>query len=208
MERYGVRLEFVEELLGTASADPELYEKFILSKRPPSDDEDELGALPEVEEEIQANTTVFRRDSEGRPILYDYQVKGFFKDACGCLRRVTGTHSNKLKAYRKEIDGLILVAPRQIPIELPAGAELGICERPLRAQTAQGERIALARSETAPAGSLISFEVKLLKPGLLPALGEWLEYGELRGLGQWRNSGAGRFRVAQFEQAKPEAVVA
>ena len=23
---------------------------------------------------------------------------------------------------------------------------------------------------------------------------EWLDYGQLRGLGQWRNSGKGRFR--------------
>ena len=34
--------------------------------------------------------TVFPRTEDGRPFLYDYQIKGFFKDACGCLSRVAG----------------------------------------------------------------------------------------------------------------------
>jgi hypothetical protein len=35
---------------------------------------------------------------------------------------------------------------------------------------------------------------------------EWLEYGELRGLGQWRNSGKGRF-TAEVSKPKPKTVV-
>jgi hypothetical protein len=70
----------------------------------------------------------------------------------------------------------------------------------LRAQTAQGERIALAHSETAPAGTIIEFEVKWYdlkgeKGNIAECLDEWLEYGALRGFGAWRNSGKGRFRV-------------
>ena len=50
------------------------------------------------------------------------------------------------------IDGLIFIAPRQIPIKFDG--EMGICQRPLRAQTAQGERVALASSESIPASSM------------------------------------------------------
>jgi len=99
--------------------------------------------------------TIFPRDAEGRPILYDYQVKGFFKDACGMLGRIGGktetgkkravNESGKLTAYKKIIDGLIFVSPRQIP--LPILGEMNECQPPLRAQTAQGERVSLANSE-------------------------------------------------------------
>ena len=57
----------------------------------------------------------------------------------------------------------------------------------------QGERVSLANSEEIPAGSSITFEIKLLDPSLESVVIEWLDYGALRGLGQWRNSGKGRF---------------
>ena len=42
--------------------------------------------------------------------------------------------------------------------------------------------------------------VRLLTPDVHKAvLQEWLNYGRLRGLGQWRNSGKGRYT---FEQLK------
>ena len=67
------------------------------------------------------------------------------------------------------------------------------CQRPLRAQTAQGERVSLANSEEIPAGSSCQFEVLCMDDSHEAAVMEWLEYGRLRGLGQWRNSGKGRF---------------
>ena len=96
-----------------------------------------------------------------------------------------------MKAYKKIIDGLIFVGPREIPIMFDG--DVGLIQRPLRAQTAQGERVALAMSETVPAGATMEFEVKVLDRKLLPAVREWLDYGELRGLGQWRNAGHGAF---------------
>ena len=107
------------------------------------------------------------------------------------MKRVASTESAKIKAYKKEIDGLIFVGPRAIHINL-SGA-LGSCQRPLRAQTAQGERVSLANSETIPVGSSIEFEVKMLLDSHEKAVREWLDYGALRGMGQWRNSGKGRF---------------
>lgn len=189
---YKVTISLLEELLGTAPNNPDIYKEFIESKRAPSEDS-ETATLPAVDDELAKSTTVFHRDADGKPFMYDYQIKGFFKDACSSLKRVPSSRSAKLKAYKKEIDGLIFVNPRQIPLLLPAGGVVGICQRPLRAQTAQGERISLARSETVPAGTTLQVELTLLNDALIDVVEEWLDYGKLRGLGQWRNSGKGRF---------------
>lgn len=127
-------------------------------------------------------------------ILSVTTCKGFFKDACSALSRVADTRSSKLKAYKKVIDGLIFPQPRKILFELPKDDTIGNCQRPLRAQTAQGERIALANSETVPAGTSITFEINMLdEKSHRPLVVEWLNYGALKGFGQWRNSGKGRF---------------
>ena len=117
------------------------------------------------------------------------------------LRRAPGTGSKKLTAYRKVIDGLVFAEPRKIMLVLPDGEKLGVCERPLRAQTAQGERVALARSDTCPPGTVIEFDLLILGGVKEALLREWLDYGRLRGLGQWRNSGKGRF-LHQLEKAE------
>ena len=200
------RLTFQEGLLGTSPNDEDVYRNFIASKAPDAKPiEDEIAAVG-VDEVAEKGMTVFGRDADGNPILFDYQIKGFFKDSCGMLSRLTEkdekgkktvkNESGKITAYKKEIDGLIFVEPRQIPIHL--NGELGICQRPLRAQTAQGERVALAMSEEAPAGSYIEFSVTCLKDSLAKAVREWIEYGVLRGIGQWRNSGKGRFTFQEI----------
>lgn len=187
------RIIFTEQVLGTASADPDVHSRFIASNAPDAPSrEEEIEALG-VEEVERKEMTVFPRDEEGDPIVWDYQIKGFFKDSCGVLRKVTDSKCSKIKAYKKEIDGLIFPKPRKIKIHLPEGGEIGNCQRPLRAQTAQGERIALANSEAIPAGSWCDVEILILKDDLEGMVRECLDYGELKGLGQWRNSGAGRF---------------
>src|SRR3990167_2671062 len=187
-----VRVTFTESLLGTASADPEIHREFIASKSPNAETiEQEVEAVG-VDGVVAKSMTVFPRE-DGKPFVYDYQIKGFFKDACGMLSRVPDSNSKKLKAYKKVIDGLIFVGPRKILLELPDGGKIESCQRPLRAQTAQGERIALANSESAPAGTTLEFEITALDKSLDSVIKEWLEYGKLRGFGQWRNSGRGRF---------------
>lgn len=198
MKAKTIEITFLEEALGTASANPNIHGEFIASKAPdaPSRDE-ELAALIEQEgiaEATERQMTVFPRNAKGEPIMWDYQIKGFFKDACGMLRRVDGTKSKKLTAHKKVIDGLIFVYPRQIPMELPKDGAMGVCERPLRAQTAQGERVALASSETVPAGTKMQFTIQCLNDKDMDLVDEWLDYGELRGLSQWRNAGFGRFK--------------
>ncbi len=195
MKRINVRITFMEEVLGTASANEELHATYIASKAPDAKSKEEEVEALGVAEVVEQGMTVFSRaevDGKVSPILWDYQIKGFFKDSAGMLRRVDGTESKKLTAYKKVIDGLVFVEPRKIPIQL--SGLIGECQRPLRAQTPQGERIALAHSETAPKGSYIDVTIVLLDPKLEGAVIEWLDYGELRGLGQWRNSGKGRFK--------------
>lgn len=192
-----IKLTFTEPILGTVTKDPEVYAAYIASRAALTDEElaQELSTVEKVEEK---GWTGFHQ-LDGGSILYDYVIKGFFKDACGMLRRVKGSGSSKLRAYKKEIDGLVFVTPRQIPIVLPEGATMGVLERPLRAQTAQGERIALARSDTCPPGTTITFTLEILGGGIDDKLlTEWLDYGAKRGLGQWRNGGWGRFTWEQL----------
>lgn len=188
-----VRLTLTEEMLGTSSANPEIHAEFIASKAPDAmSREEEIEAIgAEAAEEKQK--TVFPKDENGNPFIWDYQVKGFFKGTCGFLRSVPGTEASKIKNYKKKLDGLLFVSPRRIRLQLPEGASVGDCQRPLRAETMRGERVALANSETVPAGTVLEFEVSVLDKGLIDFVYEALDYGELSGIGQWRNSGKGRF---------------
>ena len=190
-----VRITFTEPILGTLPSDPEVHSHYVASKAPDAKSiREEIEALG-VDEVEERSITVFSRMEDGTPCLWDYQLKGFMKDACGMLRRVPGTKSSKLTAYKKVIDGLIFTVPRKIPLWMPIDLDLSDtdCQRPLRASTPQGERIALAHSEEAPAGTYIEATITCLDDRLWPTVAEWLDYGKLRGIGQWRNSGKGRF---------------
>lgn len=190
-ERRQYRLIFTEPILGTSPMNSEIYSDYIGKKAPDAASlEEEIEALG-ADAVVEKGMTGFPRDPAGNPILWDYQIKGFFKDSCGMLGRLKDrTESAKLKAYKKIIDGLIFVYPRQIALTC---GEMGICQRPLRAQTAQGERVALSSSEELSAGTQAVFEIESYDPALWPAIEEWLNYGAARGIGQWRNSGKGRF---------------
>ena len=202
MKTMRVRLTTIEGMLGTSPANEEVYREFIGSKSPDAATvEEEVEALG-VDAVAEKGRTVFPRLEDGTPFLYDYQIKGFFKDTCGMLSRLTGKDENgkkkaavnesgKLKAYKKIIDGLIFVKPRKIPIIFEG--EIGDCQRPLRAQTMQGERVTLASSDEIPAGATMTVDIICMDDANEAAVREWLDYGVLRGLGQWRNSGKGRF---------------
>ena len=193
MRKIKVKLTLLEECLGMTPTDPNIHEEFVASKAPDAPSmEEEIEAMG-VEAFVRRAMTGFPRLPDDTPFLWDYQIKGMFKDACGMLRRVPESKSaRQMKAYKKVIDGNIFVNPRKIPFAL--SGEMGNCQRPLRAQTAQGEGVSLANSETIPAGSSIAFEIVCMNESDLDVVKEWLDYGELRGLGQWRNAGFGRFK--------------
>lgn len=208
MKNIKVRITLIDEILGSSPNDQDIYETFIASNAPDAPTREEEIAAVGIDEVVERGMTIFPRDENGNPIMWDYQFKGFFKDACGMLQRVATkdengkkrkgvNESSNITAYKKVIDGLVFVFPRKVPIKFEG--EIGSCQRPLRGQTAQGERVALANSETIPAGATMDIEIKLLSDDLEKAVFEWLDYGVLRGLGQWRNSGKGRFTYEVLE---------
>ena len=200
---FDLTITFTEPCLGAAPMSHELYTDFIATKRgvqadgearrgSPAGDGEQLAEELETLPDGDKGKTGFHRLPDGAPMLYDYVLKGFFKDACGMLRYDADSLSKKRKAYKRLIDGVVFVTPRRIPLAMAGPME--VLERPLRAQTMQGERVALAYSEMVPVGTLFRCEIRTLGDAIDEAqLREWLDYGALRGIGQWRNGSWGRF---------------
>ena len=197
MKEMKVRIKFTDTILGTKPADPEIHSRFVASKAPDAKTiAQELAAHEASIEDVEERTkTIFHKMEDGTPFIEAYQVKGFFKEAARTLKKVPGTLTSKTTAYLKKVDNFIFVSPDNLALWMPIDVDLTAtdCQRPLRASTPQGERVALAHSEEAPAGTTIEFTVKCLIDGDLDLVREWLDYGALKGMGQWRNSGRGRF---------------
>lgn len=209
MLKLDVRLTLTEEALGTSSSSKELHKEYIASKAPDAKSTEEEVAALGVDAVDEKSRTVFPRmavgDDDDVPFVYDYQLKGFFKDAAKMMKKVSGSECSKVRAYKQAIDGLIFIDQRKIPWMAEDGTPAHVgptCERPLRASTPMGERIAISSSETVPAGSHLDFGIILLDKTLLPMVKECLTYGRLRGLCQWRNSGKGTFTWEATDHAK------
>lgn len=192
MTKVHIKLTFTDDLLGTSSGNPDIHREFIASKAPDAAKMEEEVAAIGVDAVEEKTMTVFPKMADGTPYLWDYQIRGFFKEICGAMRGIPGTKSSKVKAYKKKVDNTIFVEPREIPLNLH-GMKIADCQRPLRASTMQGERIALANSEVCPQGTTCEFDVLCMVDEDADMLREWLEYGKYKGIGQWRNSGKGRF---------------
>ena len=184
-KRYNLKVTFTESVLGT-QPQKNVATEFITSKaldengNPP---EDEVETLPVA---LEKGTTAFHK-LDGKPIYYDYMVKGFIKETGLVFNGLRG-----VKNLRSKLENLVFVQPRRIELH-PAG-ELTYCERPLRAMTAQGPRTSVARSEELPAGTWFECELEVFDgPISAPLLRDLFDYGSRRGMGQWRNSGHGRF---------------
>jgi len=214
MKTVKIKMTFTEETLGTCAANPDVFREYIASKNPKGVDESELKNLrnfENLEEAVTDQMTIFPRNADNRLLIYDFQIKGKFKQACSALRRVKSgeckTKSSDLKAYKKVIDDMIFVFPREIILAIPEGHKpdkndfYGVCTRFLRAETPQGPRVCIACSETVPPGTCCEFEVRMLDD-FAEYLYEWLDYGQYHGMLQWRNSGKGRFTYELLDGAK------
>ena len=191
MKELRVKLTFTDEVLGMMPANKDIHEQYIASNAPDAPSIEEEVEAVGVEGVVEKTMTVFPKMDDGTPFMWDYQLRGMFKDAIGMLRKLSEKECSKVKAYKKAVDGLIFIKERKVPFVL-SGA-LGNCQRPLRAETMQGPRVALAHSETVPEGSSLTFTILLMDESLEKAVRECLDYGIYRGLGQWRNAGKGRF---------------
>lgn len=194
MKKITVKVTYLTPILGTTSGNPELHDEFIASKAPDAKSREEEIAAIGVDEAVEKSMTLFPREN-GKPFVWDYQWKGFFKDTCAALQRMKGEKCAKescgMKAYKKIIDGCIFVYPRKIMFD-DFNGEMETLQRPLRASTAQGERIALANSEMIHEGTSNTFYIET-PDTYEDAVYEWLNHGNKRGMLQWRNAGYGRF---------------
>lgn len=195
-----IEIEFIEPLLGTLPGNKEIAEEFVIAKHPDGHCNEESDAVPTVEEELEKARTFFARDREKNPFLWDYQIKGFFKEACLAMIETDLMTKAALKAvrltpylYRRTVDKQIFVKPRRIMLKIPNNMEMKFCERPLRAETMKGARVCLASAQQAPTGTSIKMEIIIMNKKLKDFICKWLDFGALSGLGQWRNSGMGRF---------------
>lgn len=193
-----VRIKTYEPMLGMSSANPEVHREFIASKSCDAKRiKEEMESLP-AEDLIEKSMTVFPRDENGNAFLWDYQVRGFFKEAFTalfdyCIPKMELPSKKLLSRYtcKGVVDAAIKVSPRKIVL-CPA-SELTLCTRPLRAETQKGARIALATSEQTPAVLEFDIEIQCLHQALEPIVCLALDMGTQRGLGGWRNSGKGSF---------------
>lgn len=200
-DRYAVEIELQEPLLGTVPQ-RSIWAEHVASKQTKELKRDGWTA-DEIKEEIAATVedvpeleerglTSFMHDEKGY-FIRDFLVRGFLKESARVLKE-----HGKLKQLQSKVSKYVYVRPTKLYVAKPK-AKLEIIERPLRAQTPMGERTAIARSESVPAGTRIKFEIVSLQgvvsEGLLRTL---LGYGTYQGLGQWRSSGCGRFEVVSF----------
>ncbi len=191
MQELKYRITLIEKMLGTVPKSKEVFSRYIASERTGPE---EMANVPEGEE---SGYTGFFTKPDG-VYLYDYHIKGFLKEAGNVLKETAGKEDAKtgkptaIKNLKSKLDNYVFVFPREIYLkENPDG----VLERPLRAMTMQGPRVSLAKSDYVDAG--LSFEI-LIK--LLPhkeinreVIEKLLDYGQLKGLGQWRNGSWGRF---------------
>ncbi len=191
------------EILGGLAASREIRTQYIASKAPTPELMEEEAALgPDIEEK---GLTIFPRDAQDNLCLMDRHIKGFFKEALTALKPQLG-----IAAPNGKVDTLVFVEPRYIPIRRDGEKlrdEDSVNERPLRANTMQGPRVSLAASEQIDTPWEVTFEITLFpsaataksKALTWDAIEAALEYGELHGLGQWRNAGYGRFVYERTE---------
>lgn len=222
MDKWRVTLELTEKMLGTVPKNKDVYTNFIQNK---ALDRVEPPMVPaaitaqEVETVVQetegAGWTGFHQNERGL-LVYDYFIKGFIKNAANilksdmgkfCLKKSEGGFAN----FKSHINNYVFVRPREIYITDQRKLQLltepdGVLERPLRAMTAQGPRVALVKSDYVEAGRTMGFEIWLADghpfQHVDEMLGRLLAYGELQGLGQWRNGSFGTFRVVRTEVVK------
>ncbi|MCK4328784.1 hypothetical protein KAX02_02970 [candidate division WOR-3 bacterium] len=181
-----IKIELTTQMLGTVTKDPEVYKTYIESKKPDNISEDEYLTVEKIEEK---GWTGFHKDLNGL-FIYEYTIKGFLKHAGNVLKDIV-----KIKNLRSKIDNYVFISPRRI--YLNQDKPDGVIERPLRAMTALGPRVTIARSDYIKAGKEIDFKIMLVqhKEITMKKIMELFKYGELMGLGQFRNGGYGRFKV-------------
>lgn len=202
MNQVEYTIRTTEELLASSPCDREVYKTYIASRKveKPEEAGEEVATLTERE---VTGWSVFHSDDKGL-FVFDYHIRGFLKEAA---RNITGTKGDAgITALVSKVDRFVFVSPRRLYFrrdgKIIKKAD-GVAERPLRAMTMQGPRVSLKRSDMLNAGVDITFQIQILPLGKEIThdkhIEKWLEYGQLCGLGEWRNGGYGRFELLPAE---------
>lgn len=202
IEKFDVTLTLTEPLLASQPGNKELLAAFVASKASSEDKKQEEIDVSQIHDKTEKLSTVFARDDNGI-FLWDYQIRGMIKEALKTIIEIGDDGSLSKWTVGQAVDRMLFVKPRRVyicrdgsPLKTFDGHE----ERSLRAQTPQGERVCLARSQRVDVG-YVTFRLELFrskdpksKQNITPeALEKALNYGEYKGLGQWRSGGFGRF---------------
>lgn len=214
--RLAVRVRLIEPMLGTVPMSPEIYLEHIISKlrkellkKSLSDElrkqyeerlvEAERGETETVQESEEKGYTSFHVDVEsGELFMYDYMIRGFFKAAAEAIKDRENRGKDKGNKiipwnHKAMVDEQIFVLPRRIMFGKRSVD--GQLERPLRAMTPKGPRVALARSDFIDLGTEFEFEIGVIDRYKVSkkTIEQLLKYGRWKGLGQFRNGSYGRF---------------
>lgn len=197
------RLTGISPILGSIPLDKGVYEEYIVPKTK-TDAElkkamNDVDSVQPPEESSDVKVTGFYRDNNGNIILKEYQIKGFLKEAGRVLK-----DQLKLLAPVSKVDNFVFIMETDLPLVTSRGSTIqkadSIFDRPLRAMTAQGPRVALAYSEQVCDWS-VEFTMRVLDNPASPksaaltfdVIESLFDYGSLKGLLQWRNGGYGKF---------------
>jgi hypothetical protein len=202
-EAFGVTIRLNTDMLGTWPKDPEVHQTFIQTKYTGAAEDitNELSEIPPLTIEDDKSGTIFAKDSKGRPIVKGYMAKGNLK-ANGNAHK--DNPEIKIKNIRSKLVNSVFIYPRNIHFtdENDNIVEVvdGVFERPLQAQTQQGPRTSLAKSEVIYAGRQLRFIVIILPHKEITAevVYKLLGVGMLMGLGQNRGAGFGQFWVEDW----------
>ena len=170
----------------------------------------------EAREGTDLAVTGFSVSPDGRLHLWDFQLMGFLKAVAQTLElKIPGKRVDAISALT-QIQRLTWVYgtgsddpwERRLWLRRPDGAcitepEPELMDRPLRAQTAQGERVSIAISEQLHPPVWCEARIVLLRGCKVSReqLEDIFAYGMFQGLGQWRGAGWGRFQ-ATIEQTR------
>lgn len=197
LEKHKIKLILTEDQLGTIPKSKEIFKNYITEKARDQKTPEELQQLQieevaSVEELEEKGWTGFHTDEQGL-FIYEYMIKGFLKEAGNTMKEIVG-----IKNIKSKLNNLVFVAPRKMYFKRNGDyikSADGVFERSLRVETPMGPRVALARSEFVSAGTELDIEVTIVpnKEITWKRLLQIFEYGSLKGLGQFRNGGFGRF---------------
>lgn len=188
------------------------------------------GQLEELREtfkdfEFKGTTVFFWNKELKRPMVGDHQIYGFLKDAAvfwgrrNNFLRKNGTvvsfdkktdrpfgsigHTQSVINQDVKCTSQFLTFDRDL--ERDAHNDSQFLQRPLRAQTAQGPRVTLVKSERIKAGAKLIFQLKVPAHSQCTedTLHMLFEAGETVGFGQWRGAAHGTF---EYEMKKAPAM--